>query len=94
VKRIDIHYAGKHYSVGDRSLDQIMREVETIINTGNPGWMRVNSGSASLRTAHLLIATGVPIALVPIELPDSEVFERSQADDATEIAPLPIYPAI
>jgi len=56
--------------------------------------LRVNSGSGSLRAAHLLITTGVPFVLVPIELPDSEVFERSQADDLAELIPLPIDPAI
>ena len=94
MTRIDINYGGKHYSVGDRNLDQIKREVEAIISSGSPGWMRVNSGSGSLRAAHLLITTGVPFVLVPIELPDSEVFERSQADDLAELIPLPIDPAI
>jgi hypothetical protein len=91
VTRIDINYCGKHYSVGDRNLEQIKKEVESIITAGSPGWMQVNSGSGSLRTAHLLITAGVPLVLVPIELPDSEVFERSQS---AGINSLPIDPPL
>ena len=94
MTRIDINYGGKHYSLGDRNLDQVKSEIEAILESNRPGWLSVNHGSGSLRAAHLLITAGVHFALVPVELPNSEVFERSQSDDSAALNPLPIDPIV
>lgn len=68
MKRIDIHYGGDQYSVGGRDLAELQDEI-----TGghDPRWLKVNDGEGAPRTAYLLLAPGIPIAVVPI--PDERV---------------------
>lgn len=65
MKRIDIEYGGRLYSVGGREPEEIMREIEDGIATGRH-WLRVNDGEGRRRDALLLVTPGVPIAVVPI----------------------------
>lgn len=94
MTRIDINYGGKHYSLGDREFADVMLEVESIIESGRPGWLLVNQGSGSLRAAHLLITAGVPFVLVPVDLSHSDDFERSQSDHAAAVGALTIDPIL
>ena len=74
MKRIDIHYGGGQYSVGGREVADLRREVAEAVGSGH-GWLEVNDGEGDVRTAFLLLAPGVPVALVPIpdELPVAAV---------------------
>ncbi len=63
MKRIDIHYGGDQYSVGGRRLEDLLEE---ITGSEEPHWVKVNDGEGAPRTAYLLIAPGVPIAIIPI----------------------------
>ncbi len=65
MKRVDIEYGGRLYSVGGRDPEELMREIEDGLVTGRH-WMRVNDGEGMRRDALLLITPGVPIAIVPI----------------------------
>ncbi|RLK52637.1 hypothetical protein [Microbacterium telephonicum] len=65
MKRIDIEYGGRMYSVGGREPDEVMREIEEGIESGHH-WLRVNDGEGMRRDALLLVTPGVPIAVVPI----------------------------
>jgi hypothetical protein len=67
MKRINIDYAGNHYSVGGRDVDQVQQEIEKIVTSGEPGWLTVNHGEGVPQEARLLITAGTPIALLPIE---------------------------
>lgn len=87
---MDIRYGGQNYSVGDRTLEDVMAEVGGIVASGTSGWLRVSNGSGSLREAYLLISPGVPLALLPIELPEAEMFERDQAHALVTADPLRI----
>jgi len=73
MKRIDINYGGERYSVGERDLDQVKKEIETGLALG-PRWLEVNEGDGMPRTAFLLITPGVPMSLIPIP-------EEPPADD-------------
>jgi len=68
VKRIDVHYGGHIYSVGSRELADMQAEVERAMADGG-GWLIVNDGEGERRDAHLFVAPGTPIALIPIPLP-------------------------
>ena len=85
VNRIDINYGGRHYTVGNRSVEDVQDEVQRILATGTPGWLTVNYGAGSLREARLLITIGVPLSLAPTELPDAEIFVQAQAEQAEDI---------
>jgi hypothetical protein len=67
MKRINIDYAGNHYSVGGRDVDDLQKEIETIVRSGEPGWLIVNHGEGVPQEARLLITPGVALALLPIE---------------------------
>ncbi|WP_394279515.1 hypothetical protein [Microbacterium sp.] len=65
MKRVDIHYGGELYSVGDTSYEDLVAQVSAALVAGH-GWINVNDGEGAPRPAHLLISPGVQIALVPI----------------------------
>ncbi len=71
MKRIDIHYGGERYSVGQRSFDDILDEVRAALAAGH-GWLTVNDGDGARREAYLLIAPGVPLAIVPIPVVEGD----------------------
>lgn len=76
TKRIDIHYGGQVYSVGDKSLGDLEREITEGIASGSH-WMLVNDGEGQRRDAHLLLTPGAPIVLIPVP---------EQIDDASGTA--------
>lgn len=69
MKRIDIYYAGAHYSLGGRELAEVQEEIADLAGRG--GWMLVNDSEGARRDAYLWVSPGVTIALVPIPDPDS-----------------------
>jgi hypothetical protein len=71
VKRIDIYYGGRHYSVGGRALADLRAEIDQILSRGS-GWIEVNYGEGSMAPAQLLIAPGVGIALLPVAGDESD----------------------
>jgi hypothetical protein len=67
MNRIDIVYAGKPYSIGGRSLNDIQLEISEGVASGEPKWLKVNSGEGRAESAYLLLAEGVPVVLVDVE---------------------------
>jgi hypothetical protein len=65
MKRIDIHYGGQLYSVGDRDIDALLAEVVEGMQRGGT-WLKVNDGEGARRDAFLLLGPGVPIGVIPI----------------------------
>jgi hypothetical protein len=65
MKRIDIEYGGQHFSVGGRELDDLLAEISEGLRDG-PTWLEVNDGEGRRRDALLLIAPGVPLAVIPV----------------------------
>ncbi len=77
MKRIDIVYGGKPYSLGGRTLESVQLEIDEAVAVGLPCWLKVNSGEGRLEDAYLLIAPGIAIALVSHK---SNGVEQSSAD--------------
>lgn len=71
MNRIDIIYGGKPYSLSGRSIASIQDEIATAIASGVPHWITVNSGEGRYEDAYLLIAAGIPLAMVNVK-PDGE----------------------
>jgi hypothetical protein len=64
VNRILVTYGGREYTVGNRSLDDVEAEIAAGIDSGKAAWLDVNYGAGTPRPCRLLLAPGVPIALV------------------------------
>jgi hypothetical protein len=64
VNRITVTYGGREYSIGNRSLGEVEAEVAAGIDSGRVAWLDVNDGQGKPRACRLLLAPGVPIALV------------------------------
>jgi hypothetical protein len=69
VTRTTIHYDGEEYVVARRA-DEIKGEVDAILASGAPGWLRVNHGRGQLRVADILITPGTPIGLIDTSDPE------------------------
>jgi hypothetical protein len=69
MKRIDIYYGSRHYSVADREVEDLKRQVADALR-GDGDWIEVNYGEGSRTAAFVFLTPGVDIAIVPI--PKSE----------------------
>lgn len=65
MRRIDIHYGGERYRVGQRDVAELTAEIDRALDAGH-GWIEVDEGDGAPRPAFLLVSAGVPLAIVPI----------------------------
>ncbi|MBG6056705.1 hypothetical protein RCH16_001379 [Cryobacterium sp. MP_M5] len=70
MNRVDIVYGGQQYSLAGRSIDSIQAEIDAAITTGKPYWLMVNSGGGRFEDAYLLIAPGIPFAVLNVKPED------------------------
>ena len=82
MNRIDIVYGGRPYSLGGRSIATIQDEIGAAIAAGVPYWIKVNSGEGRYEDAYLLIAPGIPLAMVNVK-PNGD---STEAEDAAAAA--------
>jgi hypothetical protein len=82
VKRSLIHYGGEEYVLGQAPED-VRRAVDAITANG-VGWLEVGFGRGELRPAHLLVAPGVPLAI--IDANDPVDTSTGSAEDVAEPA--------
>ena len=82
MNRIDIVYGGKPYSLGGRSIASIQDEIGAAIAAGVPYWIKVNNGEGRYEDAYLLIAPGIPLAMINVK-PNGV---SNEADDAAAAA--------
>jgi len=80
MKRVDILYAGSHYSVGQEDLEALKREILNATRDGQPRWLTVNHGEGRPQKAEILIGPGIPIALMPVRAPESEHSDDEHAN--------------
>lgn len=66
MKRVDIYYGGRLYTVSGREFDEIRSEVARALTSDEPTWYEVNVGEGRYQAAHLLLTRGVDLALVPV----------------------------
>jgi hypothetical protein len=66
VNRIDISYGGKPYSISGLSLEEFQSEVSHAATTSTPYWLKVNAHEGRVEDAYLLIAPGIPIAIINV----------------------------
>ncbi|MDJ0323489.1 hypothetical protein QMG61_06905 [Cryobacterium sp. PH31-AA6] len=67
MRRVDIVYGGQQYSLAGRTIESIQAEVLKAFTDGTPYWLRVNSGGGRFEDAYLLIAPGIPFAVLNVK---------------------------
>ncbi|MCU1480877.1 MAG: hypothetical protein JWQ19_1663 [Subtercola sp.] len=77
MKRINIVYGGQPYSIGGRDLDSVLSEIGLGLQSTEPRWLTVNYGEGVPRTAHLLLTTGIDIAVIPVPGVDEDAEQES-----------------
>lgn len=66
MKRVELSYGGGKYSVPNRDIADLQKEIGDAVDAGKTLWLQVNSGEGILESAFLLISPGVPIALLDV----------------------------
>ncbi|QJU52369.1 hypothetical protein SCB71_03020 [Herbiconiux sp. KACC 21604] len=67
MKRINILYAGKQYSVSGRDIDEVKEEIRAAVESAVPTWLEVNVGEGKYKRADILLSPGVDVAVVGID---------------------------
>ncbi|MFB2583193.1 hypothetical protein ACEXQD_18245 [Herbiconiux sp. P15] len=70
MKRINILYGGKQYSISGRDVDEVKEEIRSAIAAPEPSWYEVNVGEGRFKRASILLATGVDVAVIGIDPED------------------------
>ncbi|WP_291057168.1 hypothetical protein [Herbiconiux sp.] len=70
MKRINILYAGKQYSVSGRDVDDVKEEIRQAVASAEPTWMEVNVGEGKYKRADILLSPGVDVAVIGIDADD------------------------
>lgn len=83
MSRIDIVYDGRPYSLGGRDVESIQVEINDAIAAGETYWLPVNAGEGRYEDAYLLIAPGIPIALVHAQVNGG----NHESDNADSVVP-------
>jgi hypothetical protein len=70
MKRINILYAGKQYSVSGRDVDEVKEEIRAAVESSVPSWYEVNVGEGRFQRADILLSPGIDIAVIGINPDD------------------------
>jgi hypothetical protein len=67
MKRINILYGGKQYSISGRDVDEVKEEIRRAVESAVPTWYEVNIGEGKFKRADILLTSGIDIAVVGID---------------------------
>jgi hypothetical protein len=70
MKRINILYAGKQYSVSGRDVDDVKEEIRSAAAATEPTWLEVNVGEGKFKQASILMGPGIEVAVIGIDADD------------------------
>ncbi len=70
MKRINILYGGKQYSVSGRDVDEVKEEIRSAVEKAVPAWLEVNVGEGRYKRADILLTPGIDIAVIGIDAVD------------------------
>ena len=70
MKRINILYDGKQYSVSGRDVDELKEEIRAAVESAVPTWLEVNVGEGKYKRADILLTPGVTLAVIGIDADD------------------------
>lgn len=64
MRRIYIQYGGAEYSIGVDDADRLRALILETVTAGKSMWLDVDRGEGRLEPATILIAPGIPIAVI------------------------------
>lgn len=67
MKRINILYGGKQYSISGRDVDDIKEEIRSAVASAEPSWLEVNVGEGKFKQASILLGAGIDISVIGID---------------------------
>ncbi|SDY46847.1 hypothetical protein [Herbiconiux ginsengi] len=70
MKRINILYDGKQYSVSGRDVDEVKEEIRAAVESAVPTWLEVNVGEGKYKRADILLSPGIAVAVIGIDADD------------------------
>lgn len=70
MKRINILYDGKQYSVSNRDVDEMKEQIRAAVESAVPTWLEVNVGEGKYKRADILLSPGVTVAVIGIDADD------------------------
>jgi hypothetical protein len=61
--RVAVHYGSSEYVIADRTLEDVIAEIERGLQSEAPAWLEVNVGLGRSTSAKLLLGRAIPIAV-------------------------------
>lgn len=68
MKRIDVVYDGRVYTISGREIAEVQQEVVEAVSSGTPHWLTVNSGEGRYAETYLLVTASTSIAVAPVQI--------------------------
>jgi hypothetical protein len=65
--RLSVQYSGMEYAIADRTLEDVVAEIERGIQSEEPAWLEARIGLGRSMTAKLLLGRDIPISVWAIE---------------------------
>lgn len=64
MKRVEVHYQGRIYSVADSTLEAVRETVDQALRGVGSHWLSVHNGEGLGQEASILITPGIAISVV------------------------------
>jgi hypothetical protein len=74
MKRVEVHYQGRTYSIPNTSLESVREAVDEALSGAGSHWLNVHNGEGLGQEAFILVTPGIPISVVdPTPSGDSDL---------------------
>lgn len=81
MKRIQLVYGDRAYTVADPDYDDLCSEIRRSVESGRPSWLEVNIGEGRPTSTRLLISSATTIAVIRDEIdPGADEADASTLD--------------
>ena len=64
MKRVEVHYQGRIYSIPDTSMETVRATIDQALRGAGSHWLEVQNGEGLGQDAFILITPGIPISIV------------------------------
>jgi hypothetical protein len=83
--RLSVQYGGMEYAIADRTLEDVVGEIERGIASEAPAWLEARVGLGRSMTAKLLLGRDIPIAVWAIASDGPEADREPDPDPGTPV---------
>jgi hypothetical protein len=82
--RVAVQYGGSEYLIADRTIDDVLEEIERGLQSSKAAWLEVNVGMGRSTKAKLLLGSAIPIALWAVNSDGPEADREDGAESNLE----------